>query len=81
LSGSSAYGRDPGQVVGAAEKRPPRCSPAGALRPDIDPEDVLWALRGAWSVADAADGCARAGRLLDLLMIGLRHGVSTPKTD
>jgi hypothetical protein len=42
---------------------------------------VLWALRGAWSVADAAGGCARAGRLLDLLMIGLRHGVSTPKTD
>jgi AcrR family transcriptional regulator len=53
---------------------------AGTLRADIEPEDVLRALRGAWSVADEVDGSARAGRLLDLLMDGLRYGASTPST-
>jgi len=47
----------------------------------LNPADVPRALRGAWSVADEVDGGARAGRLLDLLMDGLRYWVSTQPTD
>ncbi|GAA1957200.1 helix-turn-helix domain-containing protein [Catenulispora subtropica] len=46
---------------------------AGLLAPGIDPEDVLFSLSGL-SMATAAPGQqARVGRLLDLLMKGLRY--------
>ena len=44
----------------------------GSIRADVDPDDVLRALRGAWLVA-GEDGDGGADRLLDLLMDGLRY--------
>ncbi len=44
----------------------------GSIRADVDPDDVLRALRGAWLVA-GEDGHGGADRLLDLLMDGLRY--------
>ncbi|WP_308190632.1 TetR/AcrR family transcriptional regulator [Streptomyces sp. HPF1205] len=46
----------------------------GALRTDIDPADVLTALSGVSLAAGRPDNREQAGRLLDLLMDGLRHG-------
>ncbi len=45
---------------------------AGDLRPDVDAEDVTAGLAGIFTVAGAPGQTAQAGRLLDLLMDGLR---------
>jgi AcrR family transcriptional regulator len=47
---------------------------AGTLRPDADPADVLTGLSGISLAAGDADRRDQAGRLLDLLVDGLRHG-------
>ncbi|WP_448628251.1 TetR/AcrR family transcriptional regulator [Geodermatophilus sp. URMC 64] len=46
---------------------------AGSLRPDADPADVLAGLSG---ISLAAGDRDRAGRLLDLLVDGLRYGTT-----
>lgn len=45
----------------------------GTLRPDVDAEDVVVALVGVFSVCTLPDQRDQAGRLLDLLMDGLRQ--------
>jgi AcrR family transcriptional regulator len=47
---------------------------AGTLRSDIDPDDVLVGLGGVALAAGEPEQRAQAGRLLDLLMDGLRRG-------
>ncbi|MEU3499294.1 TetR/AcrR family transcriptional regulator [Streptomyces hundungensis] len=47
---------------------------AGLLRPDVDPFDVGFSLAGIGLITSAPDQRERAGRLLDLLLDGLRHG-------
>jgi hypothetical protein len=47
---------------------------AGTIRGDADPDDLLRALQGVWLVAGGPDRTDRAGRLLDLLIDGLRYG-------
>lgn len=47
---------------------------AGLLRADIDPVDVGLSLSGISLVTSAPEQRERAGRLLDLLLDGLRHG-------
>ena len=46
---------------------------AGTLRSDVEPNDVLLALSGVSLAAGAPDQREQAGRLLDLLVDGLRH--------
>lgn len=50
---------------------------AGTLRDDVAAGDVLASLTGIFLVAGAPGQRAQAGRLLDLLMDGLRAGVRT----
>ena len=54
-----------------------RCSQAGAaagtLRPDVEPADVLASLSGVTLAAGDPAQRDQAGRLLDLLMDGLRY--------
>jgi hypothetical protein len=54
---------------------------AGTLRADVEPNDVLLALSGVSLAAGAPDQREQAGRLLDLLVDGLRHhaSASAPK--
>ncbi|MGW2375412.1 MULTISPECIES: TetR/AcrR family transcriptional regulator [Kitasatospora] len=47
---------------------------AGLLRSDVEPLDVGFSLAGVALVTSAPDQRERAGRLLDLLLDGLRHG-------
>jgi AcrR family transcriptional regulator len=49
---------------------------AGTVRSDVDPDDVLLALSGVSLAAGAPDQREQAGRLLDLLVDGLRHHAS-----
>ncbi|MFJ8085410.1 TetR/AcrR family transcriptional regulator [Streptomyces sp. NPDC096205] len=51
---------------------------AGLLRPDIDPFDVGFSLAGVALITSAPDQRERAGRLLDLLLDGLRYGADRP---
>jgi AcrR family transcriptional regulator len=53
---------------------------AGTLRPDVEPDDVLVSLSGISLATAGPERRDQAGRLLDLLMDGLRprHGNSQP---
>ena len=44
----------------------------GSLKSGLDPEDVLLQLSVLWRLDPARDGEARAGRILDLIVDGLR---------
>jgi hypothetical protein len=46
----------------------------GALRRDIDPADVIIGISGVSLAAGASEQREQAGRLLDLLLDGLRYG-------
>ncbi|MFI1198301.1 TetR/AcrR family transcriptional regulator [Streptomyces sp. NPDC020883] len=53
---------------------------AGTIRPGVTPEDFLLAIAGLWQLDPQADGHSRAGRLLDLVMDGLRAGAPVSGT-
>ena len=46
----------------------------GAIRKDVDPADLLRAMGGICMATDSPDWNERTGRLVDLLMDGLRYG-------
>jgi AcrR family transcriptional regulator len=52
---------------------------AGTLRSDLDPNDVLVALNGVSLAAGRPNQRKQAGRLLDLLVEGLRQHVTAPE--
>ena len=73
-----ASGRNPyEQSRGQLSPRSPRCwrrpAQAGTLRRDIEPADVLASLGGVSLTAGEPAQREQAGRLLDLLMDGLRY--------
>src|SRR5262249_14846675 len=44
----------------------------GTIRPGVTPEDFMLEIAGLWLIDPHGDGQSRAGRLLDLVMAGLR---------
>jgi hypothetical protein len=50
---------------------------AGTIRSGLEPDDVLLILGFLWRIDPAGDWRAQAGRLLDILMDGLRAGAPT----
>ncbi|MCX5002101.1 TetR/AcrR family transcriptional regulator [Streptomyces sp. NBC_00638] len=53
---------------------------AGTIRPGVTPDDFLLAIAGLWQLDPHGDWQARARRLLDLVMDGLRVGAPGPGT-
>ncbi|MGW8397251.1 TetR/AcrR family transcriptional regulator [Streptomyces lydicus] len=51
---------------------------AGTIRPGVTPDDFVLAIAGLWQIDPHGDWQQRAGRLLDLVMDGLRAGAPTP---
>ncbi|MGV9881527.1 TetR/AcrR family transcriptional regulator [Streptomyces sp. NPDC003006] len=47
---------------------------AGTIRPGVSPDDFLLAIAGLWQIDPHGDWQARAGRLMDLVMDGLKAG-------
>nr|WP_181923988.1 TetR/AcrR family transcriptional regulator [Streptomyces inhibens] len=47
---------------------------AGTIRPGVTPDDFVLAIAGLWQIDPHGDWQSRAGRLLDLVMDGLRAG-------
>jgi AcrR family transcriptional regulator len=47
---------------------------AGTIRPGLDPDDVLLIMGFLWRIDPKSDWRSRSGRLLDILMDGLKAG-------
>jgi AcrR family transcriptional regulator len=73
-SGGDPFGHSRARLTAAVTLLVESGSRAGVLRPDADPGDVLLALSGVTAVAAGEGQRAQAGRLLDLLVDGLRLG-------
>ncbi len=76
-SDSQLFAHTKRQIVAALDTLLGNAIAAGTIRADADADDVLRALRGVWLVAEEQHQEAQAGRLLDLLMDGLRYGAVT----
>lgn len=75
LTDDAAGGTYPA-VVGALTLLLRACAEDGSVRPGVDPDDVLLMLGFLWRLDPGEEGRARAGRLLGLVVDGLRYGAS-----
>lgn len=64
----------PTTVAEAAERLLRANEEAGTIRPGVRAEDFMLAIAGLWHIGAQEDAPARAARLLDLVMDGLRAG-------
>ncbi len=63
-----------GPVIGAIALLLAACADDGSIRGGIDPDDVLLLLGFLWRIDPGSDADARAARLLDLIVDGLKAG-------
>ena len=49
---------------------------SGTLRPDSDPDDVMRVMSAIWYLPDGPEWRADVGRMLDLVIDGLRYGAT-----
>ena len=71
-SGSAVFADTRQQIVGAVAMLVDAAIAAGAIRSDVDAEDVLRAMGVVWSLPAGQEEQAR--RVLGIVMDGLRHG-------
>jgi AcrR family transcriptional regulator len=62
------------QIVATLRSLLSDAAASGAIRDDVNAEDVLRAMQGVWQVTSEPDWQEKARRLLNLLMDGLRYG-------
>ncbi|MGW5365541.1 TetR/AcrR family transcriptional regulator [Actinopolymorpha pittospori] len=72
-SGGNPYAQSRALLVTSIESLLEAAAAGGAIRSDVDADDVLVSLSGVALAAGGPAQRAQAGRLLDLLMDGLRH--------
>ena len=72
-SGGDPFSESRDRLIGALTTLLRAGASAGTLRADVDPEDVLISLSGVSLATAESDRRKQAGRLLDLLMDGLRY--------
>jgi AcrR family transcriptional regulator len=53
---------------------------SGTLRADVDPTDVMRVINGIWYLPNGPEWRADVGRMLDLVIDGLRYGVEQAPT-
>ena len=73
-SGGSPYAQSRDRLITAITALLRAGAAAGALRADVEPADVLTSLSGVSLAAGEPAQRDQAGRVLDLLMDGLRYG-------
>jgi len=73
-SGRNPYSESRAKIAAALATLLDAARDAGAIRRDIDAEDVLRAVSGIWAMPDEPDWPRRARTLLRLVMDGLRYG-------
>ncbi|MDX6315946.1 MAG: hypothetical protein QOF84_273 [Streptomyces sp.] len=74
LTDDGLAGESYGPIIGAVATLLRACEDDGSIRPGVDPDDVLLMLGFLWRVSPGKEGEARAARLLDLVIDGLRFG-------
>jgi AcrR family transcriptional regulator len=72
-SGGNPFAESRDRLLGAVEALVAAAEEDGTLRPGLDPTDVLTGLTGVTLAAGRPEQRAQAGRLLDLLVDGLRY--------
>ncbi|MCO1659474.1 TetR/AcrR family transcriptional regulator [Pseudonocardia humida] len=72
-SGANPYEQSRARLLDAITALIAAAAATGAVRPDVDPGDVLTGLSGVSLAAGAPEQREQAGRLLDLIMDGLRY--------
>jgi AcrR family transcriptional regulator len=72
-SGADPFAQSRARMVAAVAELLDAGAAAGAIRDDVQPEDVMASLSGISLAAGAPDQQEQAERLLDLLMDGLRR--------
>ena len=72
VTSDGLVGETYGPVIGALTLLLKACEDAGDIRAGVDPDDVLLMLGFLWRIDPGADSEARASRMLDLVMDGLR---------
>jgi AcrR family transcriptional regulator len=75
-SGGNPFTESRGRLLGAIAALLRAGAQAGLLRADLKPDDVLVGVSGVSVLAAEPDQRAQAGRLLDLIMDGLRYGAA-----
>jgi hypothetical protein len=65
-------------VIGALTMLLDACERAGVTRPGLDPDDVILMMGFLWRIDPADDWEARTGRMLDIVIDGLR---TPPKSE
>ena len=70
-----------GPVIGALSTLLKANERAGTIRAGLDPDDILLILGFLWRIDPRSDWRAQAGRLLDLLLDGLRAGAPGAPTN
>jgi AcrR family transcriptional regulator len=73
-SGAAAVGDSYEPIVDAVALLLRACADAGAVRPGLDPDDVLLLIGFLWRIDPRTDWRARCARMLDLVLDGLRAG-------
>jgi hypothetical protein len=73
-SGRNPYSQSRTKLVEALTTLLDAARAAGAVRDDVDAEDVLLAIGGIWAMPVEPGWEERARRLLGLIMDGLRYG-------
>jgi AcrR family transcriptional regulator len=76
-SGGNPYAHSRGRLVSSIEALLEATAAVGAIRTDVEADDVLVSLSGVALAAGAPSQRDQAGRLLDLLMDGLRYNPSS----
>ena len=75
-SDSPLFAETRGRIVGALRVLLEAGAASGTLRADVEPKDVMRVINGIWYLPDGPDWRADVGRMLDLVIDGLRYGVS-----
>jgi AcrR family transcriptional regulator len=77
---SELFSRTREEIMTALRTLLREAAASGAIRADVDAEDVLRALQGVWQVTSETEWQDKARRLLNLLMDGLRYGAPGART-
>jgi AcrR family transcriptional regulator len=73
-SDSPLFAETKARIVGALRLLLDAGAASGTLRADVDPTDVMRVIHGIWYLPDGPEWRADVGRMLDLIIDGLRYG-------
>ncbi len=74
-SDSPLYAETRSRILGALRLLLEAGAASGTLRADVNPKDVVRVINGIWYLPDGPEWRADVGRMLDLVIDGLRFGV------